>query len=108
MMLFSAVNQKNFDISFFLFGVVLISIAYVGVTRKVKSKASPIGSWGKYIFAAYAASFAIWIMLSIIILPFYGDVGFMAIGNSWFAPSLLVFALGLVPVTKRYMQRKKH
>jgi hypothetical protein len=86
-----------------LFGVFLIVIAFISL-----QKGSPLGlaalpHWLKYVYGSFAMAFAIWMLGSVILLPFVGYAGFELLQKPWSGVGFLLLALVLLPITRRYM-----
>ena len=84
------------------FGIVLIGIAIIGVLLS-KDSNSKKGNFRfiKILFACFTLAFAIWMLGSVLLLPFIGHKGFELIGTSTFKYLWLGMSLLLSPFVAR-------
>jgi hypothetical protein len=88
------------------FGTLMVVLAIVnlrkGSTFSLGTRSLP--HWLKSAFGAYALAFALWMLGSLLLLPFAGYAGFDLLGRPWFGPAILALTVLLLPITLRYMR----
>ena len=92
--------------SFIFMGLVLLAVALALLSGR-SWRASALDAkvrWFKYFFDSVVLVFAIWVLASLVAIPFAGYAGFNLIHKPWFNLGTLLLALILLPVTRRYMR----
>jgi hypothetical protein len=90
--------------SFIFMGLVLLALALALLSGR-SWRASALDAkvrWFKYFFDSVVLVFAIWVLASLVAIPFAGYAGFDLIHKPWFNLGTLLLALILLPVTRRY------
>jgi amino acid transporter len=86
-----------------LFGLLLVLVAILSL-RKERAGALGLSRWLKYAFGSFALAFALWMLGSVILLPFVGYAGFELMDRHWFGVAFVGLALLLFPITRRYLR----
>jgi len=86
-----------------LFGGVLVLLAIVSLYKE-RMGGLGVSGWLKYAFGSFALAFALWMLISLILLPFAGYAGFELMDSHWFGFAFLGLALLLLPIARRYLR----
>ena len=92
-------------ISSILFGFMLVAVAFVFAMNSPNNLPGiPRSGYLRYYSIGLAMVFAIWMLVSILLLPFFGGVGFDLVSNKAFGILWVVLGLIMSPLAKKYIK----
>ena len=89
-------------IAFFMFGVALVTVAYLGLKRAKRKEAKP--SIPKVVFASFGVSFALIMAVAVIAMLFIGNVAFDLFWGDHTGVLWAISAVAVSPFVYRRLQ----